>query len=437
VANDSAAPPAAPRPDSVAPGEPAASLWRHRPFLSLWGGQTVSEVGSQISSLLLPLLAVSVLHATTFEVAVLGAFRSVPFLLLALPAGVVVDRVRRRRLMLGCDLARFAFTASLPLAALWWHVTLGQLYAVAAAVGVLTVFFDVAYQSYVPSLVGPDLLMDANGRLGTTQSLAEFAGPPLGGVLTGALGAARAVSADALSYAVSAVSLLLIRVPEAHPVAGGTGERIGFRAAMSEGLRFLLGHPILRKVVACTATANFGSGAFGALEVVFLVRTLHARPAVVGAVLGLAAVGGVVGGVLAGPLTRWIGSARVIWLSLLAAAPLGFLMPLATPGWGVLLYAVGWGSFSASGVVYNTAQLSYRQSICPPGLLGRLNASVRWIAWGAIPLGSVVGGALATALGVRPALWIGLSLTAVAPLWVLCSPLRTMRDVPAPVVASA
>ncbi len=433
MTQDSAAPAAVPQ--HAPPG--AASLWRHGPFRLLWAGQTASEVGSEVSTLVLPLLAVSALHATTFEIAVLGTLGRLPFLLFALPAGVVVDRVRRRRLMLWCDATRLLLTASVPAAAWWWHVTLGQLYVVAAGVGVLTVFFDVAYQSLLPSLVAPDRLMDANGKLGTTQSFAQFAGPPLGGTLAGLVGAARAVAADAASYAVSTLTLLLIRTPEARPQRAEGTERVGFRAAMSQGLRFVTDHPILRKIVACTATANFFSGAVGALEVVYLVRTLHASPAVVGLVLGLAAIGGVAGGLCAGRLTRWIGSARIIWVSLAASAPLSALMPLSRPGWSVWLYAVGLSALSASGVVYNTAQLSYRQSICPPGLLGRLNASVRWIAWGALPLGSLAGGAVASGLGVREALWICVPGTCAAPLWVVFSPLRRMRDVPAAGVAVA
>ncbi|MDI5966772.1 MFS transporter, partial [Streptantibioticus silvisoli] len=308
-----AAPPATP------PGTPPASLWRHRPFLALWAGQAVSETGSAVSTLVLPLLAVAVLHATTFQVAALEALGTVPFLLLALPAGVIADRVRKRRLMLGCDLARLLFTASLPAVAWWGHVTLVQLFAVAAGIGVLTVFFDVAYQSCLPALVAPGQLMDANGKLATTEALARFAGPPLGGALTGLFGAARAVTADALSYAASAAALLLMRLPE--PRTAAAADRPGFRAAMGEGLTYLARHPILRKVVACTTTANFFGGGVSAVTVVFLVRVLGASPGTVGAVLGLASLGGVAGGLLAGPLTRRIGSARIIWLSILLPAP--------------------------------------------------------------------------------------------------------------------
>ncbi|WP_370149983.1 MFS transporter [Streptacidiphilus sp. EB129] len=415
------------RPDADPPG-----LWRNRPFLLLWGGQTVSEIGSSVSTLALPLLAVTTLRASTFQVALLGMLGYLPFLLLSLPAGVLVDRLRKRPLMLWCDVARMLLLGSVPLVALLGRVPMGQLFAVALGVGALSVMFDVAYQSYLPTLLSTRQLVDGNGKLGTTQALAQFVGPSLAGALVGLLGAARAVAVDAGSYALSTVSLALIRVPETGAGDEPGKPRVGFREAMTEGLVFVVRDPILRCIVACTATANLFSGALSAVEVVFLVRTLHATPVVVGAVLGLAAVGGLAGGLLSGWLARRVGSARVIWVSMLAPTPLFLLIPLSRPGWGVLLYSLGWAAFSAAGTVYNTAQVSYRQSICPPELLGRMNASVRWIVWGTLPLGSLLGGALGSWIGLRPTLWVCVPGACAAGLWLLCSPLRTMRDVPEP-----
>ncbi|HXR70760.1 MFS transporter, partial [Actinocrinis sp.] len=302
------------------------SLWRHRDFLLLWSGQTVSETGSSVSQLALPLLAVTVIKATTFEVSVLTFLSSLAFLLIALPAGVVVDRVRKRRLMLGCDFARMLLLGSIPLAAVFWHVTLWQLYVVAGAVGVLTVFFDVAYQSYLPVLIDKDQLVDGNGKLGTTQSVAQFVGPSLAGALVGFVGAAKTVAADAISYAVSTVSLVLIRKPEPRAEDEPHADRVTFRAAMAEGLHFVVKHPILRKIVACTGSSNFFSSATGAVEIVFLVRTLHATPTEVGLVFTLGSVGGLLGGVLAGRLATWVGSARIIWLSQMLAGPFGLMI---------------------------------------------------------------------------------------------------------------
>jgi MFS family permease len=264
-------------PEAISRATPA-SLWRRRDFMLLWSGQTVAESGSAVAPFALPFLAVTVLRATPFDVGVLTALGTVSFLLIALPAGVIVDRVARRRLMMWCNVGRAAVIGTVPVAYWLGRVTLVQLYAVALATGVLTVFFDVAYQSYLPTLLSRDQLVDGNGKIGTTQSAAQMLGLP---------------------------------------VAGGM-------------------------------VSLFGLGNFG-------------------------------------------------------------------------MY------FSA--VVYNIAQTSYRQAICPPALLGRMNASVRWIAWGTIPLGALAGGSLATWIGVRETLWIAGAGVWAAGLLVFCSPLRGRRDV--------
>lgn len=409
-------------------GRPA-SLWRHRDFMLLWGGQTVSDVGSAVTILALPLLAVSVLKATTFEVSLISILTSLAFLLISLPAGVIVDQVRKHGLMMWCDVARMALLGSIPLAGWFWHVTLWQIYVVATLAGILSVFFDVSYQSYVPVLLDGGQLVDANGKLGATNSFAGLVGPSLGGALVGFIGAAKAIAADAGSFAASAISLFLIRTHEPKPEK--RAEHVTFRAAMNEGLSFVVKHPILRKVVACTGTANFFSSGVGAVDVVFLVRGLHASPSVVGGLFSLAATGGVLGGMLAGRLGRWIGTARIIWVSTLLPCPLLLLMPLARPGWGVLLFAAGLFGQYFFAVVYNTAQVSYRQRICPPQLLGRMNASVRWIVWGTMPLGALFGGALGTWIGVRQTVAVCAVGSITAGLWVFFSPLRRLRDVPA------
>ena len=413
------------------PDEAKKSLWRHRDFLLFWSGQTVSEFGDQISRLALPLVAVTAIGASTFEVSVLGLLATVFFLLLSLPAGVVVDRIAKRPLMFWCDVGRTAVMASIPIAAILWHVTLWQLYAVAATAGILSVFFDVAYQSYLPIVVGRAQLVDGNGKLGTSQEFARVTGPSAGGALIGLFGAARTVVGDAASFAASALSLALIRTPEPKPDQAPGTERVGFRAAMREGLSFVLREPILRKIVACTGTSNFFGQASAAISVVFLVRTLHATAAVVGVTYALSSLGGVLGGLLSGRLARRFGSARIIWLAMIVPGPLYLLQPLAQPGWGITLYVIGGVAFSAMAITYNVGQVSYRQAICPPELLGRMNASVRWIVWGTIPFGALFGGGLGTWIGLRPTMWVcSLGLWS-ASLWVLFSPLRHMRDVPA------
>jgi MFS family permease len=326
-------------------------------------------------------------------------------------------------------------------------LTLGQLYAVAVTAGVGTVFFDVAYQSYLPEVVDRAHLVEGNGKLGATQAFAQVTGPGLGGALTGLLGAARALAADSISYAVSVASLLAMNGDESAPrrgARGGLGGTVSpqeqggsggdrppgttLRKEITEGLSFVLRHPVLRKIVACTGTANlFGSMAI-ALEIVFLVRVLRVRPADTGLLIAVASLGGVAGGLLAGRLGRRIGSARIIWYSMLVLGLPQLLIPLAAPGWRIAFFPVGMAFFSFAAVVYNVAQVSYRQAICPPRLLGRMNAAVRWVVWGTLPLGAVIGGALGALIGVRPTLWIAYIGSWAAGWWVYFSPLRRQRD---------
>jgi MFS family permease len=406
----------------------ATTLWRHRDFMLLWSGQTISEMGSAITQLALPLTAVVVLKAPTFQVGLLTSAATAAFALIALPAGAIVDRYVKRRIMIWCDVARMLLIGSVPVAAAAGALTMGQLYVVAVTAGVCTVFFDVSYQSYLPVLVPPGQLMDGNGKLGATQSLAQVTGPGLGGGLVGLFGAAQAMAGDAISYAVSVASLLVIRVPEQPPAKSG---RRSLRAEIAEGLMFVVRHPILRKVVACTGTANLFSGVQMAMEIIFLIRVLHVKPAGTGLLIALASIAGVAGGVLSGRLSRWIGSARIIWVSILVFGLPQLILPLAEPGWRVALFPVGLGAAAFSAVVYNVAQVSYRQTVCPPELLGRMNAATRWIVWGTIPLGGIIGGVLGATIGVRPTIWIAYAGAWAGGWWVFFSPLRHMRDIAA------
>ena len=238
---------------------PLPPLTRNRDFLRLWGGQTVSEVGSQVSVLALPLVALVVLKASALQVALLSAATTSAFLLVALPAGVLVDRVARRRLMVWCDLGRVAVLGSVPAAQIAGVLSLGQLYVVALVSSVLTVFFSVAYQSYLPALIHRGQLMEGNGKLSTSQSAAQIAGPGLGAALVGVVGAAKAVVGDAASYAVSAVTLLAIRRAEPDQEADhGMRPSMRTRSPMSqikEGLGFVIREPILRRAAAWSGTA--------------------------------------------------------------------------------------------------------------------------------------------------------------------------------------
>ncbi|WP_370071236.1 MFS transporter [Streptacidiphilus sp. MAP5-3] len=413
------------------PSQARSSLWRHRDFMLLWGGGAASDLGSAVSTLLIPLLAVQSLGATTFQVAMLSLARRLPAAVFALPAGVVVDRLRKRRLMLWCQVLSALVVGSVPAVAFAGHVQLWQLYAVTAVVGSITVFFSIADASYLPNVLTREQLVDGNGKLNATETASDAAGPALGALLAGVVTAARAVAVDGVSYVVAAVTLLLMRSPDPRPEPDRTRTApVSFRVAMTEGLRFAWRNPVLRAITCCTATANLGIVAVGSLEVVYLVRALHTSGPLVGVVIGTGVLGGFVGSLLAKPLTARLGNARAMWVSLIVCAPFALLMPLAGPGAGLILYSLGWGVFNAGGAVYQTAQMAYRQSSIPREILGRVNAGIRWVMWSTMPLGALLGGTVGTWLGLRTALWVATGFLAATGLWLLASPLRGWRDIP-------
>ena len=394
----------------------------------LWGGQTVSQVGSQVTVLALPLVAIVALRATTLEVGLLSATVTSAYLLVALPAGVLADRVSKRRLMLLCDAAQFVIIGSVPVAQVAGVLTLGQLYVVALSASVFSALFLVAYTGYLPAVVDRERLVDANGKLATTQSVAQIAGPGLGALLVGLFGAARAMTSDALSYVVSAVCLVCIRGREPDIVRAGRQPRPA--SQIREGVGYVLREPILRKAVGWGGTANFFVIMVETLGPVYLVRVVHVRPASVGVLLALGAVGGVVGGLASKPLARRIGSARISWLSMTVFTLPGLLIPLARSGWWTLLFAAGWMSWTFASTLCGVALVSYQQATCPAGMRGRVSATTRWINWGTLPLGGLVGGVLGTVLGVHVTLWIAVIGGCAAGLWLYFSPLRGMRDIP-------
>ncbi len=407
----------------------------------LWTGQAISEIGSAVTIVALPLAAVVLLNASTFQVGLLSAATTVCFLLVALPAGLIVDRVAKRRLMIVCDAARMLIIGSVAVSAAFGVLTMAQLFAVGFLAGLATVFFDVAYQSYVPSLMARGKLHDANGKLGATQAFSEVAGPGLGGALFGLLKAG-AMAADAISYAASTATLLLIKAREpgdrdtgapSSTVADATSARPGFgglRTELFAGLSFVFGHQVLRKIAACTGTANLFGSMSGALQIIFLVRVLGVPPAGTGLLISIGSLGGILGGVLSGRLSRWIGTARIIWFSVGVFGLIPIVIPLTEPGPRLVLFPIGIAGLSFTVVLYNIAQLSYRQLICPPHLLGRMNAAMRWIVWGTLPVGGLLGGVFGSLLGVRTTIWIAVIGSWAAAFWVFFSPLRKMRDIP-------
>jgi MFS family permease len=401
-------------------------LWRHRDFLLMWGGESVSHVGTAISLVVLPLIAVVSLHAGGLEVGALSAAEWAPWLLIGLPAGVWVDRSRRRLLMIGCDLARAALLVSIPIAAAADALRLAQLYIVAFVVGLATVVFQVAYQAYLPTLVDATNLPEANAKLQGTEAIARVAGPGLGGLFVQVFRAPYAVIADVVSYALSATALLAVRArePRLEPAERHLRREIG------EGAHFVMRDRLLRVMTIAPAISNFFFIGFEAIVVLFLVRAVHLAPASVGLLVGLTAIGSVVGAFAARTVGRLLGTARALMLGIAVCTPFALLIPLTTRGAGVLFFVVGQFVLLVGILIYNVTISAFRQAYCPPQLLGRVVASMRFVLFGTMPLGALTGGALADALGLRPAAWVLLSGNLLAGLVLVASPLRTMRDLP-------
>jgi len=412
---------------------PTGGLWRHRDFLKLWSGQTISQFGTQISQLALPLVAVLVLDASTFEVAVLGTVEFLPFILFTLPAGVWVDRLSRRPILIAGDLGRAALLTTIPLAYFANALTLGQLYVVGFLVGVCTVFFDVAYMSYLPTLVDRSEIIEGNSKLQISASTAQISGPGIGGLLVEIFSAPYAVLIDALSYVASALFLGRIKTTEPPPETD-KAERTSMWVELKEGLRFVLGNPNLRAQAGCTATSNFFSNVAFAVYLVYTVRVLGLSPGVIGLSLSIGAVGSLVGAVTAMRIARRLGIGPTTIAVAALWGPAALLLAVAPAGDSAIPFLVGGiVLFGFSAVVYNIVQVSYRQAICPPRLQGRMNSVMRFIVWGTIPIGTLVGGALGSLVGLRETIVVAAVGGTLGVLWIVFSPQRHLREMPEPI----
>jgi MFS family permease len=407
-------------------------LWRHPDFLKLWAGETISLVGTQVTFLALPLTAVLVLGARPVEMGLLAAVSSAPYLLFGLIAGVWVDRLPRRPILVGANLGRGLLLGLVPASALLGLLAMPQLYAVAFGVGLLTVFFDVSYQAFLPGLVRRDQLVEGNSKLEASYSFAQIAGTSLGGALVQLLTAPVAIVVDAVSFFVAAASLVAIPAPTP-PTAPTRSARRGALSEVGIGLRWVFGSPILRSIAACTATFLLASSAYLAVYVLFLVRGLGIAPLVVGTMFALGAVGGLLGAMVAGRVARRLGVGPAIIASILVSGVGSFLAPLATgPRPLVLAMVVATQFVVWFGLqIYNVNQVSLRQGMTPDELQGRMNATMRFLIWSTAPVGGLLGGFLGQAIGLRQTLLLSALGASAAFLWVLLSPLRRLGEQPA------
>ena len=416
------------------------SLVRQPDFAKLWTAQTISQFGTQVSLLAIPLVALVILKISPFEFGLLGAVEFLPFILFALPAGAWVDRLRRRPVLIAGDLGRAASLASIPIAYQLGVLSLSQLYVVGFINGTLTVFFDVAYQSYLPSLVDRDQIADGNSKLEVSRSVAQIAGPGFGGFVISAVTAPVAIAADALSFVVSALFVLGIRKHEPAPdrnLRELGRARAGMRREVVEGLRYVTGHPYLRSIAASTGWSNlFGTMVFVALFP-YMVRVLHLDAGAIGLVFGLGNVGALVGALVCSRLAGTLGLGRTIIGSMFTFGP-GLLLVAVAPQEAPAPFLVASGLVCfASAMVYNINQVSFRQAITPERMQGRMNATMRFIVWGTIPVGQILGGALGTLVGLHETIWIGAIGATFAFLPLLVGPLRSLQVMPAPAETGA
>jgi MFS family permease len=407
-----------------------SSLLRHVDFLKLWTGESISLLGSQITFLALPITAVTWLEASAFEMGLLGALEFAPFLLFSLVAGVWADRLPRRPILISANIGRAVLLGSIPWMALNDRLTMGYLYVMAFGVGVLTVFFDVAYQSYLPVLVTREQLVEGNSKLEGSRSVAEIAGPAAAGGLIQAFTAPIAIAVDAVSFLVSALFLGSIRRREEAGNRAGKWKPIW--SEIKEGLDVVFHSPILRSIAGCTGTNNFFSNVRFAVLTIYVVRELGIEPGLLGIIFAVGSVGALIGALQGSAIAnRWgVGPA------LIGAISIGSLGALALPAargpftFAVAMLMLGWFVNSWANPVYNITQVSLRQAITPHRLQGRMNASMRFLVWGTIPRGSLVGGALGEVIGIHTTLLIGAVGGLLSVIWVYFSPVRSLIQPP-------
>ncbi len=399
-------------------------LWRQRNFRLFWTGESISEVGNSVAIVAIPLVAIDTLHTSTFIVTLLTAMVWLPWVVIGIPAGAWVDRMPPRPVMLACDAIAVAVYASVPIAAWCGVLTVAQLIAVTLIAGATSVFFNSAYQVLLPGVVDEADLTEANAKLLGSREVAQIGGPGLGGLLAQAAGPVTGLLADAASFAVSFCCLTAMQPPRDrrsdNPATGG----------VLDGLRFAWRDPYLR---AMTAFSSFGNLAFtgvDALLVVFLVRTIGLSSAAAGLVMASLGVGGVLGALAARPLGRRFGTARALIIAIPVGNCCALLLPLADKGPRLAFTSVAMVCTGSVVVISNVIFDSFVQAYVPPDIFGRVISATWTAAFAMMPVGALFAGALATALGVRAALWILTALIAASGLAFLLTPMRRLRDLP-------
>lgn len=415
-------------------------LWRHPDFLRLWAAQAISAFGSRITRTALPIIAVTTLGQPAVVLGVLAAMQLVPGVVLAMLAGGLVDRGRKRRILVTADLIRAALVASLTLAWALGTLSMPQVVVVGAGVGAASALFQITDVAYLPALIGRRRLVEGNAKLETTEAIAEITGPASAGALIAALGAPLAVAIDAASYLWSAFMLGRIRAAERSrpasraatedpepvepPVRTGEDFRIGLRA--------VFGHPLVRPIVLTLMVWSISGGFFMALYTLFCLRELQLSQAMFGVIIAMGGIGSLAGAVLARSLARVLGVGRTLLVTSALSLACTLFIPIAasgtsramTVGFLIAQQLLGDG-FSVAFVIL---AVTLRQTVLPRELLGRANAAIHVCTTGVLPLSALLAGGLATLVGVRAAVWTGLLIGLVAPIFLWR--LRHLKEMP-------
>ena len=402
------------------------TLWRNPAFMRLWLAQVLSNAGTQITTIAFPLTAVLALNATPTQMGLLGIAGSLPNFLFGLFAGVWVDRVRRRPILVGADIGRAILFASIPVAAFLGHLTFVHLVVVVFATTTLSVFFIITSVSVLPSLVEGDQLVEANSKLATSDSVLTIAGPSIAGALVQLVSAPIAIIIDALSYVLSAVCLGRIATNEASPRANQRSSTMW--SEIGEGIRELLRTPLLRALTTSAAVGSLGGAMQGTVFMLFLTRNLHLSPAVIGLVFTCGGVGSLFGALGAGRTAQRIGTGHAVALGSFLWA-IGALVPsfAGLTGASVFVVCVGQGLISIGATLYSINQMSLRQQLTPVRLMGRVTAARRFLLFSMSAIGAALGGLFGGMFGLRATLIIGAVGLGMSFLLIFFSPVRDVR----------
>ena len=406
-------------------------LWGHADFLRLWSAQAISAFGSRITRTALPIIAVVSLGEPESIIGALVALQLAPGVLLALVAGGLVDRGRKRRILIGADVVRAVAIASLTLAWAVGALAVAHVIAVGCIVGAATSLFQIADIAYLPALIGAEQLAEGNSKLETTEAIAEITGPATAGVLIAALGAPIAVVIDALSYVWSAVMLGRIRTPDvraAERVVPPTG--VASSSDLRIGMRAVFHHAQVRPIVLSLMVWSIAGGFFSSLYPVYCLRELQLSESLFGAIIALGGIGALGGALISRRLARAIGTGpTLIATSALSLVSLLFI-PLARGSTPLDLTYLGAQQLFGDGfaVAFVIQATSLRQTVLPQAVLGRANAAILACTAGVLPVTALIAGALAQAIGTREAVWVGVTIGLAAPLFLL--PLRRLREPP-------